>query len=374
MDKQLKILFQDTEIPYLLNDADYPTGGACVRTYTFSMGLIELGHIVGVLTWKGANDFVKDKKEIDLVETYDDNKGIPILRWVYYRFPVLFNRVKAYKPDVFICKSPGNALGIMSIVCWLLRIKLVFMVTNDIVADNRWKKKKNKANRFFQWLGLRGPSSIFCQNDFQLGIYSKKYPSKNVFKVSNPFYSNNNFVKTESKFERKYIAWLGIFQYQKNIPALLTIVKNSPNLQFIIAGVTGSNSDENTNAAIRELRTLKNAKFAGYLKRKQLSTFLSGAIALLNTSFYEGFSNTFLEAFAVGTPVISLGVNPDKIITKYNLGFIVNENEVGDKINYLIANYHKNNMEKRIIKYLNDNHNYESLSMALSNKLILLSE
>ena len=41
---------------------------------------------------------------------------------------------------------------------------------------------------------------------------------------------------------------------------------------------------------------LPNIKFVGFIPRNEISSFLGDAYLLLNTSFYEGFSNTFLES------------------------------------------------------------------------------
>jgi glycosyltransferase involved in cell wall biosynthesis len=54
--------------------------------------------------------------------------------------------------------------------------------------------------------------------------------------------------------------------------------------------------------------------------------FLGNAVALLNTSHYEGFSNTYLEAFSRGTPVITQqGADPDGVIGKRNLGYSIHD-------------------------------------------------
>ena len=50
--------------------------------------------------------------------------------------------------------------------------------------------------------------------------------------------------------------------------------------------------------------------------------FFRQAKVLVNTSVAEGWPNTFLQAGAAGTPVLSFQVNPDNYLTKFNCGFI----------------------------------------------------
>ena len=53
---------------------------------------------------------------------------------------------------------------------------------------------------------------------------------------------------------------------------------------------------------------------------------IAGARALLNTSVAEGFPNAFLEAWALGTPVISLFVDPANLIRTHRLGYVCDGN------------------------------------------------
>ena len=362
-----KILFYDFEIPYLLKDEGIPTGGACVRVNNFAKGLSELGYKVGFLTWRGANDYIDNLPNFKLIETYKLTDGIPKARWIYLRLPILYNRIRKFKPTYLIIKSAGGMIGLMSLICLFTRTKLVFMVTNDIDVDKRSNIKLNFLNRFLYKIGLMYSSSIFCQNNYQLESFRKKYPNKNIFKVTNPFIPLNENSDMNLSKKRSYVSWLGIFQAQKNLKSLLNIAKDNPEILFHIAGKSSNSIDQDTLKSINELKKLKNVKFVGFLKRNEILKFLSQSIALLNTSDYEGFSNTFLESFYSGTPIISLNANPDNILTDYNIGYVIKK----DEFKYVIDKILKedNSFNKKIHNYVLNKHSYKSLSKKLINNL-----
>ena len=122
----------DFEIPYYLKDANVPTGGACVRMSIFSKGLIELGHKIGVLTWKGANEYVGKKSEIELIETYSLNEGIRIIRWLYLRIPQIFWKTKwacASGRRIVSVADPNRFGGISSRICTVADIFRAYQKT-----------------------------------------------------------------------------------------------------------------------------------------------------------------------------------------------------------------------------------------------------
>ena len=79
----MKILFIDFTLPYLLKDSEYPVGGWAVELRNWLKGLAETKAQVGVLTWKGANKYVDNSFDFDLIETYDPAKGLKILKTGY---------------------------------------------------------------------------------------------------------------------------------------------------------------------------------------------------------------------------------------------------------------------------------------------------
>lgn len=65
-----------------------------------------------------------------------------------------------------------------------------------------------------------------------------------------------------------------------------------------------------------------NFKYLGEIDREEVCSLLERARLLVNTSDFEGFSNTFVEAWLRGVPVISLTEDPDGFIRDRGLGAV----------------------------------------------------
>ncbi|WKN41970.1 glycosyltransferase family 4 protein [Tunicatimonas pelagia] len=367
----MKLLFTDFDIPYLLNDTEYAVGGACVRQYTFGKALYALGHTVGFLTWKGANRYVDQADHpFDLVETYRKEGGISGLRYFYERLPSVIRAIRAYQPDfVFHITSSFN-VGTWALLCKVLGIPFVYLVANDIDCDDRIKKRLSTREWVFFRLGLKHARLIVCQNNYQLSQLQHRYPGKECIVLHNPYHQLDESIGKVPGKDREYIAWVGRFCRQKNMNALYEVARSLPHQTFKIAG-KNDHPDAETQAVLDKLKSCKNVVFVGYLKRQEIAYFLSKAYAVLNTSLYEGFSNVFLEALSVGTPIVTRQVtDPDGIIAHHNLGRAVEEyQELSGAVSEVVNHSAYDVLSKRCIAYVAKYHNAQYLANKMSSKL-----
>lgn len=110
-----------------------------------------------------------------------------------------------------------------------------------------------------------------------------------------------------------YLLYVGTLHPRKNLARLVQAFAqvltsqsaDSPpnNLQLVLAGQKGWLYDE-IFAQVRRLGLADRVVFTGYVPDDDLPALLSGALAFVFPSLYEGFGLPVLEAMACGTPVI----------------------------------------------------------------------
>ena len=136
------------------------------------------------------------------------------------------------------------------------------------------------------------------------------------------------------------------------------------NYKFKIAGTKFVTTDEDALKGLEILEKLDNVEFVGHISNELIPDFLSKSYCLLNTSRLEGFSNTFLEAWAVGVPVITTkNVNPDNVISKYHLGLVCdNYSDIPSKMEEMIEKKMYLDYNDRCVDYIREYHDPTKLA------------
>lgn len=134
-------------------------------------------------------------------------------------------------------------------------------------------------------------------------------------------------IRARYGLSRRYLLYVGTLHPRKNLvrlvkafAALVATVEGrtelavgdlpdgDDRLQLVLAGQRGWLFEE-IFKQVRELGLERRVVFTGYMPRADLPALLSGALAFVFPSLYEGFGFPVLEAMACGTPVICSNVS-----------------------------------------------------------------
>ena len=366
----MRILFIDFSLPYLLKDSEYPAGGWATQLLAWINGLSKIKVDTGVLSWKGAAEYVGDNAPCRIIDTYPLGNHIPVLSYLKDYMPALKKGIREYAPDVIIQACAGTQTGVIAYLAKSMDIPFVHRVANDRDVDDRINSFLNWRERIAYKRGLSKASAVLCQNTYQESRIRKKYPNKPILTIANPSILATMTRTPLPQMRRSYIAWIGRFVPQKNLEELYCVASAMRNHKFKIAGDTSSIPDQKTSDIVKKIKALENVEMTGFLKRSEIQKFLSKAHCLVSVSHYEGFSNVFLEAFAAGTPVLAYKrIDPDSIIEKHELGKAIdNNNDFANELELFLAQ-NDNVFEKiadNCVAYLEKNHTPEQKAKELT--------
>lgn len=346
--EQSTILYFDLHIPLILKNSPKPFGGISVEWLSWMKAFSNIGCKCKLLTYFGTPKLEK-YNYFEILDIIDENK-----KFIFQLYPI-YKLLKKENPTFIVQEGANRYTGIFAFLSKLLKKPFIHRIASDMDVDDRIVKHFSKIYLYFYRYGIKNASHLSCQNKYQFKILKKKFPQKSISILYNPFEFKEIL---DTKIAKDYIAWIGNFRFEKNLPALAKIAKELPEIKFKVAGSKFKITDEDTEIGLLELENLRNVEFVGHIKNSEITQFLSKAFCLLNTSRLEGFSNTFLESWSVGVPVITTtNVNPDNLISQYKLGIVAdNYDQIPNIINKFITEEEYIDFRERCINYVKANH------------------
>jgi glycosyltransferase involved in cell wall biosynthesis len=117
-------------------------------------------------------------------------------------------------------------------------------------------------------------------------------------------------VLTRLGLDRPYLLYVGTLEPRKGIESLLDAFAQlvDVDVRLVIAGKRGW-MFEALDAKVASLGLTSRVTFTGFVPDEDLPALISGALAFVYPSVYEGFGLPVLEAMQCGTPVISSDVS-----------------------------------------------------------------
>jgi glycosyltransferase involved in cell wall biosynthesis len=121
--------------------------------------------------------------------------------------------------------------------------------------------------------------------------------------------------------EREAFLWIGGLIGSKDPLAYVELARRVPEATFwMVAGGRGDTWAKLADEVRFRSASVPNLHFLQPAGRDDLLGLYGRAVAVVSTSRFEGFPNTFLEGWARGTPSLSLRVDPDSVIERNELG------------------------------------------------------
>ncbi len=323
-------------------------GGSAVQLYLLSKAFANNKNFnIHIMT--GNHDMTKNR--IEFIENILLYSILPIKRTFlnYFRYILnIFKYLILINPDVVIQRGSGVKTGLIALYCKLFKKKFIYSVAS--AKDVNGVSERGLKGKFFKF-GIDNADFIVAQNDDhinELETYKQK-KFKNL-KVIRSGYEINEI---DIKFNES-ILWVGRAIKLKRPDLFLKLAQKFPNEKFIIICYKRKKDIDYWKSIYNEAKKIFNLEFIEFVPFHKIANYFKEAKIFINTSTYEGFPNTFIQAFMNKIPVISLNVDPDDIITENKTGFFCNDdfNKMEENLKLILEN-------KELYKqYSNNSYNY----------------
>lgn len=229
------------------------------------------------------------------------------------RFLLTLKKVNA---DIYVERTANVKVGLVYLFCKLFKKKFIYMVAHDWdIHSNHNSFLKGLAQSCFVF-GLKQANLIVAQTKQQQKQLRKYFDRPSIL-MRSVVRANKQVNK---KINREIILWVGRADRWKRPKAFILLAKKLPGEKFVM--ICRQGNDRKFFNKTKQLAKLQpNLKWLEAVSYDDILGYFQQAKALVNTSMAEGFPNTFLQAGLAKIPILSLKVNPDNFIIKYNCGF-----------------------------------------------------
>jgi glycosyltransferase involved in cell wall biosynthesis len=231
-----------------------------------------------------------------------------ILRRIYIIKELFFDA-----SHVLITKTASDTLGFMILINKFLKRKnVLFKFGSDIDADPEFWRGKNLLLYLFYKYSIRFVDYVICQTEAQQKLldsrlYKKSLVIKNGFPIE----------KNRDAGNKEHILWVSRYDYMKRPEIFIKLARSLPQERFLMV-MPGSGEAKNT--ILSEIQKTENLTLIDNIPFRLMQDYFDRAKCFVNTSKFEGFPNTFIQACLGSTPILSFSVNPDNFINEYSLG------------------------------------------------------
>lgn len=297
-------------------------GGAELQQKFIGKGLRERGYEVVYVSKDYGQADVLDINGVRILKSYKPGAGIYGLR-VFY--PLLYRIWKALTmadADVYYVRCASYLVGIAAFYSRLHKKKFIFAGAHENDFTPARFMVGGALEKLLYVYGLENADLILVQSYQQQQLLREHFGLEG--KVVRNFSPSTALVVPCS--QREFILWVSTIRAWKRPFHFLRLAEQFPHEKFIMIGGPAKN-DKNLYSQIEDAaRKIPNLQFLGHQPFEKTEGYFDKAKVFINTSEFEGFPNTFLQAWSRGIPVISY-FDPDGIAERNNLGLIARSEE-----------------------------------------------
>ena len=275
------------------------------RGWSVSMVLADCGQPDGA-TWDGVRTF----------KAYRLEEGIPLVRFLHPRWTKLTSALRRADADIYYSSCAGAHLAQVVMFAHRRGRKAAFRIASNADCDPKELLVEFWRDRLLYRHGLARADLVLAQTARQQQLLRENFGRESRLAPSLFERADRCLAFEERDLD---VLWVGNIRQVKRPDLLLELARRLPALEFHMVGGPLPGAERLYEAIRREAAGLRNVTFRGAVPYQDVQNLYARARILVGTSEVEGFPNTYLQAWAHGTPVVAF-LDPDGLLRRHGMG------------------------------------------------------
>lgn len=300
-------------------------GGAETQLRLIAGGLVERGYAVSVVVLNHGQPEETAHNGLRLLRAHSLADGWPIVRFIHPRMTAIWKAMQQAGADIYVQRCADGLTGVVASWCRLRGRPFVFCTASDADCDARLPNLRCRRDRWLFRYGLTRAERVVCQTKRQREALANNFAIRAtaIASCAETAWEHGASRWHPDSGGRARVLWVGRFAPVKRLELLLDVAELAPELMFDVIGPAPSDNGyahELTNRA----RRLPNVVLHGHVPHSMMGEHYDRSALLMCTSRWEGFPNTFLEAWGRGRPTVTT-VDPDGLVRRNGLGLVAED-------------------------------------------------
>lgn len=292
-----------TTWPLIAGANDIPViGGAELQQTVIATALAERGCDVSMISMDFGQEEGSVVRGVRMLKMHSPDAGLPVVRFLHPRLTSLWSALGRADADVYYHRTAAPHTAFIAAFCRRHGRRSIQAGASDVDFMPDRVDIRLARDRWLYDYGLRNVDAIFAQNPGQVESVRRHY-GREARLVPN-CYAPPEGARADPN---GYVLWCATVRAQKRPEIFLDMARRFPRHRFMLVG--GQDGDrrgrEYAEGVRAAARALPNMTVHGFTPFEQAERLFDGARVVVNTSDYEGFPNTFLQAWARGIPTVA---------------------------------------------------------------------
>ncbi len=276
-------------------------GGAEVQQSMIAPALAQRGYRVSMICYDYGQPDRTELKGVTIYNMHRPDEGIPVVRYLHPRLTSFWRALTRADADVYYQRTAAAYTGFVSMFCRRHGRKSIYAGASDVDFIPGKQEIKYARDRWIFEYGLKNVDKVITQNPQQHQELRDNYGRDGTLIPScyaPPAGARNDRLG--------YVLWVASIRPSKRAELALEMARRLPSYRFVMIG--GPDPDRRSQEYFQSLREaareIPNLEIRGFVPFTEAEQAFNGARVFLNTSEYEGFPNTFLQAWSRGIPSV----------------------------------------------------------------------